>query len=460
MPPPLPITADSVAVKLFTVFALVLINGFFVASEFVLVASRKTRIDQMAAEGNRSARVVQEAMGNLGHFFAATQIGVTVSSLVLGGLGERTLEPLLQPMFAWMPTALWGVTRVGVATGFTYFVMTSMHVVIGELMPKAIALHNADGLALILVHPLSWFARLVTPLIWLLNGLGTLLLRLIHVPKAQGHDQVHSAEELDMLFLQAHEGGEINKTELDILHRVVRFSDVTAREVMVPRVEILALPRRPRRAEIREFLRGQPRTRVPVYEGSLDEIIGILHLKDLVRVEAAWEPVDAPGAADDGRVDLGAVAREAVRVPETISIDRLLVEFKNRRQLMAIVIDEYGGTAGLVTMGDLLDQVFGDVHDEFDRPDPDIEIDAAGLVILSGRTLIDTVNERFDLHLNAVTADTVAGLVIGELGRPAKVGDTVEQGGVRLEVIQVDRLRVTRLAMYLPVGHEQEGAIP
>src|SRR5690349_21099843 len=247
------------------VFILVLANSFFVASEFALVSVRKTRIDQLAAEGSGAATVVQRAVRDLDRYIAATQVGITLASLLLGGLGEKTLEPILSFVFRWMPEQWLGVTRATFVAGFSYFIMTALHVIIGELMPKSIALQRAERTALWIGRPMTFFAVIFSPLIWLLNGIGNFLLRRLGFHAAEGHNQVHSPEELDMIFTESHKGGEINQTEFEILHRVVRFSDTTVRAIMVPRLEIQALPVTMTRKTLADFLQKRPHTRIPVY---------------------------------------------------------------------------------------------------------------------------------------------------------------------------------------------------
>ncbi len=459
--PPLPTTPGEVALKLLVVLTLVLVNGFFVASEFALVSLRRTRIDQIAAEGNRSAVLVQRALKDLNRLIAATQIGVTVTSLLLGGIGEQILEPLLHPIFGWMKAPFLGITSFGLATALAYFVMTTMHVVIGELVPKNLALQKSEAAALFLVRPITLFMKLCTPLVWFLDGLGSIVLRLVGLQSSGGsHASVHSAEELDLIFTQSHEGGEISATEREILHRVVKFSDLTAREVMVPRVEMQGVPFEMPLSDLTALLRSQPHTRIPVYNDSLDDIVGVVHLKDLVRFEAELSTHSPDGQPLDGErvVNLLPLVREAARVPETIAIDRMLIEFKRRRQQMAIVIDEYGGTSGLITMGDLLQQVFGDVHDEFDAPRAEIEELEDGSVRMPGRILIDEINDRFRTGFSDEDADTMAGLVLGVLGRPAQVGDEVEINDVILRVEAIERLRITSLSMKLPVESSTRNA--
>lgn len=452
MPEPLPPPGE-IATKLAFVFAIILINGFFVASEFALVSVRRTRIDQLAVEGNSSAIALQNALRSIDKYIAAVQVGVTVASLVLGGLGEKTLEPLIGHMLSgFVPEKIIGLTRVGIATILAYFVMTVFHVVIGELMPKAITLQKAEMVALFTVKPMSIFVRLATPLVWMLNGIGGFLLRLFGVQKLEGHAQVHSPEELDLLFAQSHDAGELTKTEFEILHRVVRFSDLTAREIMVPRVEMKSLPLAMPREELAVYIGGEPHTRVPVYHGSMDEIVGIAHLKDLLKFIG-----NAPDSGDE-RINLMPIVRDAPRVPETITIDRLLVDFKKRRQQMAIVIDEFGGTSGIVTMGDLLEQAFGDVHDEFDRPEPDIQALSEKTYQLNGRLLIEEVNERFSTGFPTDEADTIAGLILNDLGRVAGAGDEVTICHVKLRVEKVERQRIVSIKMELPDADAEENS--
>jgi CBS domain containing-hemolysin-like protein len=440
---PLPAPGE-IALKIAFVFSIVLANAFFVASEFALVSVRRTRVDQLAADGNSSALALQGALKQIDRYIAAVQVGVTLASLMLGSLGEQTLQPLFAHLLAGigMPEVLIGITRAAVATVLAYFIMTVFTVVIGELMPKAVTLQKSETVALLTIRPMVLFVKLVTPMVWLLNGIGGFLLRAFGIKNFDEGAQVHSPEELDLLFAQSHDAGELTKTEFEILHRVVKFSDLTAREVMVPRVEMKALPVTMTSGELRAYLHNQPHTRVPVFHGSLDEIVGITHLKDLLKLLAAAPPDDAP-------INLMTCVRDAARVPETITIDRLLVEFKRRRQQMAVVIDEYGGTSGIVTMGDLLEQAFGDVHDEFDRPEPELQKLPDGRLRLSGRVRIEEVNERFGTGFPTDDADTMAGLVLDALGRVAAVGDSVEVCGAKLLVEAVEKQRIVTILLQL-----------
>ena len=465
----------SILLDLGIVFFLVLANAFFVASEFSLVSVRRTRIDQLAAEGSRAAAVVQRAVRDLDRFIAATQVGITIASLLLGGIGEQTLEPLLTPLFSWMPEQWLGIARATLVAGTAYFIMTALHVIIGELMPKSIALQRTEKTVLQIGRPMSFFAVMFSPLIWLLNGIGNFLLRLLGFHAAEGHSQVHSPEELDLIFTESHKGGEINQTEFEILHRVVRFSDTTALAIMVPRLEMQALPVTVTRRALTEFLDGRPHTRIPVYRDSIDSIIGVVNSKDLEHLNSrelaqeleqlkaghssrgngqrTWEAVKEP---DEQTLDLTPLMYEAVFVPETIRIDGLLNEFKKHRQQMAIVIDEYGGTVGLVTLADLLEQVFGDLPDEAGEKEPEIQKLPDGSIYLAGGVSIDEVNELFGFGFPTDQAVTMAGLVMNSLGRIASVGDEVEIHGARLRVEQIDRFRISALNLFPPPGEPDE----
>jgi len=383
-----------------------------------------------------------------------------------------------------MPDEWLGITRTGLVASFAYFIMTGLHVIIGELMPKSIALQKPDITALWIGRPMLFFATIFTPFTWLLNGIGNFLLRLIGFHPAEGHSQVHSPEELDMLFTESHKGGEINRTEFEILHRVVRFSDTTARAVMVPRLEMQALPVTISRSALTDFLQGRPHTRIPVYQDSLDEIVGIVNSKDLEHLlnrELSQEleqlktvfseknggqralsgidemrGMDVSQPTDEKTLDLRPLVFEAAFVPETLRVDRLITDFKKRRQQIAIVVDEYGGTAGLITLADLLEQVFGDMPDEADEAEPDILKRPDGRIQLAGRVTIDEVNELFGFGFRSDEAETMAGLVLNALGRIASVGDEVEINGLRIHVEKVDRLRIATLSLSIPAGKVPE----
>jgi len=463
----------SITIDLVIVLILVLANSFFVASEFALVSVRKTRIDQLATEGNSAASVVKHAVHDLDRYIAATQVGITIASLLLGGLGERTLEPLLTPLLLWVPDEWLGVTRTTLVTGLAYFIMTTLHVIIGELMPKSIALQRSERTALLIGRPMAFFAVVFSPLIWMLNGIGNFFLGLLGFHAAEGHAQVHSPEELDLIFAESHLGGEINQTEFEILHRVVRFSDTIARAIMVPRLEMQTLPVSITHSELTRFLHSRPHTRIPVFRDTLDDILGIVNSKDLehlVNRELSREleqlreavsggdngkyTVDIPQKEGEKPLDLTPLLLDAAFVPETIRIEGLLAELKKHRQQMTIVVDEYGGTIGLITLADVLEQVFGELPDEGDESDPEIVERPDGSTQLAGGVSINEVNELLNLGFPTDEAVTMAGLVLNELGRIASVDDEVDINGVRIRVEAIDRFRITTLGLFLPARND------
>jgi len=385
------------------------------------------------------------------------------------------LEPLLAFLFSWVPEQWWVITRTGLVASFAYFIMTALHVIIGELMPKSIALQRPERTALWIGRPMTFFALVFSPLIWMLNGIGNFLLRRLGFHAAEGHSQVHSPEELDMIFTESHKGGEINQTEFEILHRVVRFSDTTVRAIMVPRLEIQALPVTIPHKALVDFLQQRPHTRIPVYGDSLDDIVGVVNSKDLEHLNnrvlsqeleqwrtARFDKNDGPRApevqqaSDENELDLTPLVLEAAFVPETIRIDKLLTEFKKLRQQIAIIVDEYGGTAGIITLADLLEQVFGNLPDETSETEPEILKRPDGSIQLTGRLSIDEVNELFGLGFPSEEAVTMAGLVINALGRTASIGDEVDINGVRLRVEKVDRFRIATLSLFFPTGKTAE----
>src|ERR1700704_2192532 len=341
--------------RLAALLALVLANGFFVAAEFSIVTVRKTRVDQLIAEGHRGARAVRRAVTDPESYIAATQLGITMASLGLGWIGEPALASLIQPAFTSLPTVLAETTAHTVAVTIAFAIVTALHITFGELAPKTIALERAEATALLVVRPTEIFMKVFWPFIRLLNGAGQAIVRLIGLPSKGGHAMVHSEAELKMLVTASQEAGVLEENEEQMLHRVFDFADLTAGQIMTPRNENIAVAAdTPREAIIEHMVHGR-HTRLPVYRTNLDDIIGFLYVTDLVGVLAT------PGAP----VDAGALAREALTVPETLGADDLLGEMRRRRVREAIVIDEYGGTAGLVTLESVVERIIGDVGGEF-----------------------------------------------------------------------------------------------
>jgi CBS domain containing-hemolysin-like protein len=433
--------------KLLGVAALVLANGFFVAAEFALVSVRRTRVEEMLQQGKTGARAVKQALEDPDRFIAATQLGITIASLGLGWLGEPALGGLIEPIVSLLPQEWVGLASHSISAAIAFAAITFLHVVVGELMPKSIALQRPEATALVVAQPTLITEIIFKPAIWALNGTGNFLLRLMGMRAASGHEMVHSVEELKMLVVASEESGVLEDTERDMLHAVFDFGEVTAHEVMVPRTEMIAVDADASLEELIHLAIKHSHSKFPVYEGDLDHILGVAHVKDLVRVQHG----ERRAATVRGLI------RETLFVPDTLRLDNLLQEFRAKRQHLAIVLDEYGGTAGLVTLDDLMSRIVGEVRDPFDKSAPEIQRLPDGSALVDGLTPIETVNEALGLNLREEFYDTIAGFVLGKLGRLAKVGDVVDADadGIRLKVEALDGLRIARLSLF-PLGNKKE----
>ena len=418
------------------VFLLVLANAFFVAAEFALVSVRRTRIRELSSQGHRAAAWAERAVANPDRFIAATQLGITLASLGLGWVGEPALSNLLLPVVSLFPGVNQAELSHTLSAALAFALITFLHVVVGELAPKSIALQDPERTALLVARPTVWTSWVFYPFIIVLNGAGNALLRAFGIRPAEGHRLVHSVEELKMLVAASAEGGVVEDEEEEMLRAVFDFRGTLVRQVTVPRTEMVAVPAEAPLAEVIRIAGEHPFSKLPVYEGSLDHVIGVVHVKDLLRLSAIEQP--GPQVARD-------IMRETIYVPETTFITTLLARFRRRRQHIAIVLDEYGGTAGVVTLSDLVEEIVGEVSDPFDEPElqplPD------GTALIDGLATIEEVNERFDLHLDDPNYDTLAGFVLGRLGRLAQVGDQVMVNGVELRVEAMDGLRIARVSL-------------
>jgi CBS domain containing-hemolysin-like protein len=424
--------------KLILVVLLVLANGFFVAAEFSLVSVRRTRVAELVASGHSGAEAVQKAIQNPDRVIAATQLGITIASLGLGWLGEPALGHLLQPLVAFFPLPIQSEVSHSISAITAFIAITFLHVVAGELAPKSIALQDPERTSLFVAGPTLLTERIFKPAIWALNGTGYALLRLLGVEPASGHELAHSVEELKMLVTASAEDGVVKAEESEMLHAVFDFGNLVVRQVMIPRTEIVAVEANTSLEEIIALISQSTYTKFPVYEESLDQIIGVVHVKDLLN--ALQDPECQDFVARQ-------LAREPLFAPETISVNTLLRQFRDHRQHIAIVMDEYGGTAGLVTLEDLLEEIVGEVSDPFDVNNPDFQPQPDGSVLIEGLTLIEDVNQQLGLNLIDPNYDTIAGYVLGRLGRMPRLHEVVEGEGIRLRVEEMDGLRIARLSM-------------
>lgn len=415
--------------RLAAVMALVFANGFFVAAEFAIIAVRKTRIDQLIAEGNKRAPAVRRAVTDPDSYIAATQLGITMASLGLGWIGEPALASLVEPAVGFLPTGIAEATAHSISVAIAFAIVTALHITLGELAPKTIALERAEATALLVVRPTELFMRGFWPFIRLLNGIGQAIVGAMGLRGSGGHAMVHSEEELKMLVTASQEAGVLEEEEEQMLHRVFDFADLTAGQVMVPRTEMMAVEAEVTGDALLQAISKAGFPTLPVYRNDLDNVVGILHAIDVVKAIAA-------GGKD---VSAAMLARETLNVPETMAADDLLASLRQRGVREAIVIDEYGGTAGLVTFEWLMERIVGAAGTGRTTVHPDGSADVDGL------TLVTDVNEQFGLKIDEDTYTTLGGYVMGRVGRRPRVGDTIEVEGRRMRVTVLDGLRVAKV---------------
>src|SRR3954465_9159554 len=412
--------------ELLAVSVLVLLNAFFVAAEYGLVTARRTRIVELHHQGNRPARDVLRITSDPPRFIAAMQLGVTLTSLAIGALGEQALAHLLDPLMATL-----------LAVILAFLLITFLHVVIGELVPKGIALAHSDSTALAVPGPVRGFFSLLGPLTSVLQRRRAFVLRLLGLEPPGAEGEVHSEAELKMLVSASSERGELEEEESEMLYKVFDFADKEVADVMVPRPQVVALSVDLPAQDCLAAVIDSPHTRYPVYRGSIEDIVGILHVRDL------FSALNDPGLA---QVNVEELLRPAHMVPETKDLAALLTEFRRTGQHMAIVVDEYGGLEGIVTLEDLLEEIVGEIEDEFDLPDESVERIDDETIHVHGTFPIDDFNEQFHCSLPDEDFHTVAGFVFGQLGRMPEPGDDVSYDRMRFDVLEVEGNRIEGIA--------------
>jgi putative hemolysin len=424
-------------VELLAVAVLILLNAFFVAAEYGLVTARRTRIRELEEQGNRRARSVLQIVSNPPRFIAAMQLGVTATSLAIGAVGEQALAKVFDPILASV-----------VAIALAFLIITFLHVVIGELVPKGVALRHSETTALAVSAPVRGFFVVMKPLIWVLQQSSELVLRALGIEPPGAEDDVLSEAELKMVLDRSTKHGEIEQQEQEMLYKVFDFADKEVSAVMVPRPEVVALSVELPPEEALAAMIESPYTRYPVYRESLDQVVGILHVRDLISA------LTDRGIAG---VQVEELVRPAHIVPETKDLAALLAEFRRTNQHMAIVVDEYGDLEGIVTLEDLLEEIVGEIEDEFDLPDESVERLPNGKMRIDGTFPIDDFNEQFERQIPIEDYHTMGGFVFGLIGRAPEPGDEVEWDGTRFVVLEVEGSRIERLEIELvPHGGGEE----
>jgi putative hemolysin len=415
--------------ELFGVAALILLNAFFVAGEYALVTARRTRMQELSQGGDRRARAVLRIVADPPRFIAAMQLGVTATSLGIGALGEHALAKAFDPLVA-----------SAIAVLFAFLVITFLHVVIGELVPKGVALGYSERTALAVSTPVRGFFVAFKPLIWVLQRSSEFILRALGLQPPGGEMEVYSEAELRMLLSRSTEEGELEPQEQEMIYKVFDFADKEVSAVMVPRPEVVALSIDLPPEEALAAVIESPYTRYPVYRDTLDHIVGILHVRDL------FSALNDRGLHG---VRLDQILRPAHMVPETKDLAALLADFRRTNQHMAIVVDEYGELEGIVTLEDLLEEIVGEIEDEFDLPDESVERLEDGRIRIHGTFPIDDFNEQFARSLPIEDYHTIGGFVFGVLGRQPEPGDEARHDGCRFKVLEVEGSRIERLEVEL-----------
>ena len=428
------------ALELIAVVLIVAANAFFVAAEYALVTVRRTRVQELADQGSRAARRVLNLQANPARFISAIQLGVTLSSLALGAIGEPVVSSLLEAPLKrlgepWHTGIALTVTAILAFTILSYF-----HVVLGEIVPKSYTLVHAERVALAVAVPIDLFYTIFKPFIWVLVKSSEVVLRWMGLPPNARTRIVHSEEELKMLVAASREEGVLEEEEQAMLHKVFAFADKDAADVMVPRPDVVALPLDTPVSELLRTVLDHPYTRYPVYETEFDDVAGVLHVRDLFSA-----------LHDRGidRVDVRSLLRPAILVPETKPLDELLAEFRSTSNHLAIVVDEYGSVAGLATLEDLIEEIVGEIGDEFDLPETGIRRIGKGRMRIGGSFPIEEFNERFGTDLSGDDYHSIGGFVFGQLGRAPRVGDTISAPQARFEVSAVDGPRIIEVDVTL-----------
>ncbi|HET9225305.1 MAG TPA: hemolysin family protein [Thermoanaerobaculia bacterium] len=426
---------------LFLAVLLVFLNGFFVAAEFALVKVRPTQIEPHAATGSRRAGVAKHMVRHLDAYLSATQLGITLASLALGWIGEPAfawiIEPVVRPFTGDNPALLHSAALTA-----SFLVITILHIVLGELAPKSIAIRKSEGTALFVALPLFLFYKITYPAIWLLNHTANFLLKLVGIAPVSESEIAHDEEELRLL-LGSSDASHLSLQKRELLDNIFELSHRVARQIMLPRQDVVYLSTaRPIQENLR-IARRSGHTRFPLCEGDLDHVVGVIHIKDIFRRE---RPI----------ATLQEVAREIAFVPETLELDRLLKRMRTERFHLAAVIDEYGGVSGVVTLEDVIEEIVGQISDEFDVDKPEIDKVGEGIYEVSGGMLVEDLEDELEIELSDRDEDTMGGVVLSELGRNPAVGDRVEVGPFTIEVLEVHLNRVNKVRITVP----QPAAVP
>lgn len=422
--------------NLFLVVLLIALTGFFVATEFAIVKVRSSRIDQLITEGRKGAQSAKHVVTHLDEYLSACQLGITITALGLGWLGEPTVEEMLHPVFErfHLNPSLSSILSFGIA----FASITFLHVVVGELAPKTVAIQKAEAVTLAFSKPIIWFYKIMYPFIWALNGSARILVGLFGLKSASEHEIAHSEEELRILLSESYESGEINQNELNYVNNIFEFDERIAKEIMVPRTEIVTFDISDDIDTIIDVIQKEKYTRYPVIDGEKDNIVGMINIKEILTAKLTRKDLQKESI-------LSSFIKPVIRVIETIPIHDLLVKMQKERIHMAILIDEYGGTSGLVTVEDILEEIVGDIRDEFDVDEiAEIRKVNENHYLFSSRVLIDEVNDLLGIYILEEEVDTIGGWFMTK-NIDAEIGDEIEEQGYIFKIIEIDEYHIAYL---------------
>jgi CBS domain containing-hemolysin-like protein len=421
------------------VVVLVGVTAFFVAAEYALVRVRRTQMEALAAQGSRAATGVLYGLDHISRYIAGMQVGITLAGLASGLFGEPALATLIDPVGAVIfPAALLGHdVSMALSTGLTLLVITYLLVVLGELVPKAITLQYPDRIALCVAKPMQLVVWVFTPLVWSMNTLGNFLLRLLRLPPPEAGQGAYSVEELQLLIIQSHQAGILEDIERQVMQRGAQVGDLQVVDVMIPRLDMVAVDLTQTVEEVLDRAAQSIHTRLPAYEGDIDHVTGILHMQDLFKSTRQPQPIQ----------DLRPLVHEALFVPETMPLDALIRAFQQYHTQIALVIDEHGILQGLVTLEDVVEEVFGELHDTLEASQPRMQQTPDGRVLLRGEVRLRELNEWLGWNLQDEDVETIAGYIMKHLRRTARVGDRLDTPHGTLRVENMARMRITQVAI-------------
>ncbi|MDF2669951.1 MAG: rane protein [Paenibacillus sp.] len=432
-----------IALNLFLVVLLILATAFFVATEFAIIKIRPSRVDQMVIEGKRNALAVRKVTSNLDGYLSACQLGITVTALGLGWLGEPTFEKMLHPLFERLsfPEELVGIVSFLIA----FLVITFLHVVLGELAPKTLAIQKAEAISILFAPVIIIFYKIMYPLIWVLNGSANRFIRLFGMKSAKEHEDAHTEEELRIIISESFESGHINQTELGYVNRIFAFDELIAREIMVPRIDMICLSSTNTYAENLAIIKEEQYTRFPIIQDSKDNIIGMINTKEFfLRTH------------DNPDFDVATLVHPILSVPESIQVNKLLKLMQLKEVHIAILVDEYGGTSGMITIEDILEEIVGEIRDEFDQEERlEIEVISENHIIVDGVATLTYIDELLHTDLADEQHDTIGGWLYSKNPELTK-GMVVDHKDLTFKVLEQEKLRIRKVEIWRNEGTVEE----